>query len=132
MKKVFVTLILFILLGLNISNVYAKYINVEKNYNKSFERIDNYRFKEICQRIVNTIKDNHMYLVIKNENKYSAYYYGCDRGGRLKCYITLNYKIKKYLLNASVNVVGEGDLSENEANDLTYQLLENLRRQIEY
>jgi hypothetical protein len=107
------------------------YSNVEKKYQKPIEGINKQQYKKICNTIVVTFENNELYLGRKEEKISSAYYYGCDGYGRRKAYVTLTYSKNNNRLFVSIDVSVEGDLPENEANDLAVQLINDLRKQIE-
>jgi hypothetical protein len=104
--------------------------NVEKQVTRQIVLNTPSSYSWIKQQLVKTFKKNQLYLAVNRQEPTQAYYYGCNGDGSTKVYVTIARQ--NMVLNTTVNVTVEGNLSPQEAevnvlklNDIFMEVLAN-------
>jgi hypothetical protein len=105
----------------------APNVHIEKSRQLNIDQITTVNFNQFCKKVNKALTTNDLYIAEKRKDRSSAYFYGCDATGREKLTINCLRKDNQWL-EVSLNVLIEGDLTNDQAEVSANVLLENMTR----
>lgn len=102
-------------------------VRVEKNRQLNIDQITTANFNQFYKKVNKLFSANDLYVAVKRKESRAAYVYGCDATGREKLTINCVRKDGQWL-EVSLNVLIEGDVSNDQAEASANALLETMTK----